>query len=425
MKLITLLPADKYVVINKTILTDQDRITINTLYAPIIGASAIGLFFCLWNDLDSSMIASVEHTHHHLMTILKMSLEEIKRARESLEAMGLIRTYFKEGDLNEYIYELYSPLSPAEFFDNAIYNVVLYNNVGKDEYDKLVKRYQRFDIDLKDFKDITKKLNDVYEPLSISSPEYIMKRDALGINSDNIIDFDFIFSSLPKNLINEKTFNLETRKLINQLAYIYNLDNIKMCELIRESVSTRGVIDKSELRKNARGIYLSNNGNLPSLIYRTQPEYLKSPVGDNSKRGKLLAVFENTTPYDFLKSKYNNSKPTSRDLKLLESLLIDLDLKPAVVNVLIDYVLKKNNNKLTTGFVETIAGQWKRENIETAADAMAFAEAEHKRTLNVKKKVEEKKKETLKPEWFDEKIEKKEITAEEEKKMQEMLEKYR
>ena len=425
MKLVTLLPADKYVVINKTILSDQDRITINTLYAPIIGAPAVGLFFSLWNDLDASMIASVEQSHHHLMTILKMSLEDIKKAREALEAMGLLRTYYKEGDLNEYVYELYSPLSPAEFFDNAIYNVVLYNNVGKIEYDKLVKKYQRNDIDLSEYKDITKKLNEVYEPLSISSPDGIIKRDALGINSDNIIDFDFIFSSLPKNLINEKTFNLETRKLINQLAYIYNLDNIKMCELIRESVTTRGIIDKNELRKSARGMYLSNNGNLPSLIYRTQPEYLKSPVGDNSKRGKLLAVFENTTPYDFLKSKYNNSKPTARDLKLLESLLIDLDLKPAVVNVLIDYVLKKNDNKLTTGFVETIAGQWKRENIETAADAMAFAESEHKKTLKIKEKAEAKKTISKKPEWFDEKIEKKDISAEEEKRMQEMLEKYR
>lgn len=425
MKLVTLLPADKYVVINKTILSDQDRITINTLYAPIIGASAVGLFFSLWNDLDSSMIASVEHSHHHLMTILKMSLDEIKRCRESLETMGLLRTYYKEGDLNEYIYELYSPLSPAEFFNNSIYNVLLYNYVGKSEYDKLVKKYQRHDIDLKGFKDITKKINEVYESSSISSPDNIIKRDALGINVDNIIDFDFIFSSLPKNLINEKTFNLETRKLINQLAYIYNIDNIKMCELIRESISTRGIIDNSELRKNARGMYLSNNGNLPSLIYRTQPEYLKSPVGDNSKKGKLLAVFENTTPYDFLKSKQNNTKPTARDLKLLESLLIDLDLKPAVVNVLIDYVLRKNNNKLTTGYVETIAGQWKRQNIETAADAMAFAEEEHKKTLTIKEKVKAKESKTKKPEWFDEKIEKKEISAEEEKKMQEMLEKYR
>ena len=171
-------------------------------------------------------------------------------------------------------------------------------------------------------------------------------------------------------------------------------------------------------------MYLSQNGNLPTLIYRTQPEYLKSPVGDNSKRGKIIAVFENTSPYDFLKSKYNNSKPTARDLKLLENLLIDLDLKPAVVNVLIDYVLKKNNNRLTTGFVETIAGQWKRENIETAADAMAFAEEEHKKSKKIAEKKEAKKVNKT-PEWFDEKIEKKAISLEDEKKMQEMMEKYK
>ena len=266
-------------------------------------------------------------------------------------------------------------------------------------------------------------INDVYESSSVSIPENIQKKEFLGINTDNIIDFDFIVSSLPKGLINQKTFNLEIRKLINQLSFIYNFDNIKMCELIRESISEKGIINVNDLRKNARSRYQSQNGSLPSLVYRTQPEYLKSPTGDNSKRGKLIAVFENTTPYDFLKSKYNNSKPTARDLKLLESLLIDLDMKPAVVNVLIDYVLRKNNNKLTTGFVETIAGQWKRENIETAADAMAFAEEEHKKS----KKIAEKKNTSVKkqPEWFDEKIEKNIISDEEAKKMQEMMEKYK
>ena len=117
-------------------------------------------------------------------------------------------------------------------------------------------------------------------------------------------------------------------------------------------------------------------------MYRTQPEYLKSPSGDTSKKGRIIEVFENTSPYDFLKSKYQNGNPTQRDLKLLEYLLVDVELKPAVVNVLIDYVLKKNNNKLNTAFVETIAGQWKRLNIQTAKDAMEVAEKEHKKYTN-------------------------------------------
>ena len=56
---------------------------------------------------------------------------------------------------------------------------------------------------------------------------------------------------------------------------------------------------------------------------------------------------------------------------------------------------------------------------------MAFAEEEHKKSLKIKEKVETKKKATKEPDWFNEKIEKKEISKDDEKKLQEMMEKYR
>lgn len=67
---------------------------------------------------------------------------------------------------------------------------------------------------------------------------------------------------------------------------------------------------------------------------------------------------------------------------ILEYLLVDLKLTPGVVNVLIDYVLKVNHNKLTRAFIETIAGQWCREHIETVEDAMNQCIAETKRKKN-------------------------------------------
>ena len=200
--------------------------------------------------------------------------------------------------------------------------------------------------------------------------------------------------------------------------------HFQMIELIHLVVNEKGYIDKENLRKNARKYYqYNNNGKLPTLVYRTQPEYLKHPLGDNSKRGKIIGVFENTTPYDFLKSKYNGSNPTSRDLKLLEMLLIDLNLKPAVVNVLIDYVLKKNNNKLNTSFVETIAGQWKRMKIETANDAMLVAEKEHKK---YNKKIQNPKIEkSPEPVWFNENLEKEIMSEEEQHELESILNKYK
>ena len=172
-----------------------------------------------------------------------------------------------------------------------------------------------------------------------------------------------------------------------------------------------------------RKFYQFNNGGLPTLVYRSQPMYLKSPIGDNSKRGKIIAVFENTSPYDFLKSKYNGANPTSRDLKLLENLLIDLELKPAVVNVLIDYCLKINNNKLTGSYLETIGGQWKRANLETATQAMEFAEKEYKKK-NKKSSSDIKSKEK-EPDWFNKKIDKNEANEEEQEELKELLKEFR
>lgn len=424
MKLLSLLPADEYVVINKTILTEVDKKNLISLYEPIIGYGAVSLYLTLWSDLTRHEFMSLDYSHHHLMTILKLDLQTIKINREILESFGLLRTYVKEGDINSYVYELYSPLTAQEFFSHPILNIVLYNNIGASEYETLKKQYQKLNVKLDGYTDITARMKDTFKSSSITPTFETQERTISLIDTKDSIDFDLLIETLPKGVFNERMLNTKLKELLNNLSFIYDIDTLKMCELIRIVVADKGILNKEELRKMCRKYYQHNNNGLPTLVYRTQPQYLKNPVGDNSKKGKLIAVFENTSPYDFLKNKYNGVNPTARDLKLLEELLIDLELKPAVVNVLIDYTLKINNNKLTNAFVETIAGQWKRAKIETAKDAMEFAEKEYKKKNNrtsktVNKKVIEK------PEWFDKKIDKSEASQKEQEELSELLKEFR
>ena len=126
------------------------------------------------------------------------------------------------------------------------------------------------------------------------SPEPdIEKTESIGSRvSEDYVDFALLMSSLPKGLISEKALNKRTKNLINSLAFVYDLDTLKMCELLRLVVNENGVIDKDSLRLNARKYYQFNNsGSLPTLIYRTQPEHLKTPEGDMSNRGKMLYIF--------------------------------------------------------------------------------------------------------------------------------------
>ena len=112
---IPLMPADTYIVKNNTILNSENKVALIKLYQPIIGAISINLYQTLWSDLDVQSIISEENTHHNLMVKMRLNLNEIIEAREKLEAIGLLKTYLKKDNINNYIYELYSPLYPKTF----------------------------------------------------------------------------------------------------------------------------------------------------------------------------------------------------------------------------------------------------------------------------------------------------------------------
>lgn len=422
MENVTLLPADRYVIFNKTILTDFDKKVLITFYEPIIGHLGVSLYLTLWNDLEGINQVSRELNHHHLMSILKCPLNAIKEAREALEAVGLIKTYFKSGDINNYIYELYSPLSPTEFLNHPILNVVLYDNIGDSEYEYLKKLYQKLKIDTKEYTDVSKKIDEVYVSQSDIPVFESIERSVNDITCNDQVDFDLIISSIPKGIINERAFNKKTKELINQLAFIYKIDSLKMMELIRSVLNEYGMIDKTALRQASRKMYQFNNGALPTLIYRSQPEYLKTPVGDNSMRGKIIRAFESINPVDFLRNKYRGVKPTTADIKIIEMLVIDLEMPPAVVNVLLDYVLRKNNNRLSRAYIETIAGQWKRAGLKNASEAMDFAEKENNKLT---KKLSNKEHTSNEPVWFNKDNQKQELTVEEQQEMENLFKEFK
>lgn len=409
--------ADTYKVYNKGIITDEKIEILTNLYQPLIGYSAISLYLTLLNDLNKKEIVNT-FTHYHLMTTLQLKLNIILDARYKLEGIGLLKTYVKAGEIDEYLYILYSPLSAYEFFNHPILNVVLYNNIGSHEYEILKNYYKKDKIITKDYLDITSSFESVFTSNTNTNLLFdnsdIIDNKYRNIEIKTNFDIDLLISSIPKRLVSERCFSDEIKSLILNLSYIYKIDNLNMQGLVRNCLNERGLIDKNELRKSARNYYqFENNGRLPTLIYNRQPDYLKTPLGNDSKLSKLVYLFENTSPYDFLKKSYGNTEPTNRDKKLIENLMLEQNLNPGVVNVLIDYVLKVNHKKLNKDYIETIVGQWKRLKVETVVDAMEVCKKEHKKfkktvfknEVKVRNNINEK--ENL-PLWFDKKIEKEE-----------------
>lgn len=417
-----ILPADTFIVVNKTTLSDKDRNLLFLLYQPIIGSQAISLYYTLWSYLDKMELLSNEWTHHHILRDMMISNNELMDARVKLEAIGLIKTYVKKGNINSFVYELYSPISASEFINNPALNIALLNAVGKLEYDRIIGFFKIPKINLREYEDITSRFSDVFafssEPINENLIYDIKKSNYRKLEILSKIDINTILEFISDEMLNKKSLTKDMKDFLYKISYIYNYDNDDMVELIRNSISDRHTIDKKLLQENASKYYRYDNmGKLPSIIYKNQPEYLRKEKLDTSNRSRMIHLFETTSPYDFIKSKYKTGNPTSSDLSIVSYLLIDLDLKPGVVNVLVDYVLRINNNKLIKSFVEVIASQWKKSGIETVEDAMNIAEEEYKKKKTISTKTTKRVVNTT-PEWMNKEIKENRATEEEIKKLE-------
>ena len=75
---------------------------------------------------------------------------------------------------------------------------------------------------------------------------------------------------------------------------------------------------------------------------------------------------------NFLKIKQNNQDASFQDIKLLEDLSYVSKLNPEVINVLIDYVMLKQDNKLPYNYVMKIANSLANAGVKTAEEAMEY-----------------------------------------------------
>ena len=339
----SLMPADTYIVTSKTILSSEDHKLLSSLYQPIVGSVAISLYFSLWSYLDGSECLSLEWTHHQLMANMKLKLSEIEVARTKLEAIGLLKTYFKEDHINHYVYQLYAPLSSREFFHNPILNTTLQNNVGKKEYEKLVERYQTPKVPLHDHQDITCKFNDVFESVStyeMNEEDNLKQREKRQLELTSKIDLDHVFSMIPEDYFLVSSVTRDMRDFIYKLSFIYDFDEETLVKILMNSINEKKMIDKDLLRTQARNIYrFENGGKTPTLIYKNEPEAKrvsgKSPL---TKKAKLIYQFDifyqdgmEFDPDDYSNTdtmifKFHPVNAITTALEEISSMIVDLEL---------------------------------------------------------------------------------------------------
>ncbi|MBU8905140.1 replication initiation and membrane attachment family protein [Desertibacillus haloalkaliphilus] len=402
-----LLPVDRYTVRTVDHLTDLDQKVLTLLYQPLIGALAYSLYMTLFSQLERDSFWSDDQTHRGLMTMMGMDLDAIFEERKKLEAIGLVKTYKKtEEDATRYLYELQPPMSPQHFFTNDVLSVYLYNRLGKSKYRATRERFMVDKLNKDEYEEVTHGFDEVFsslhhseiianhqseltEAISLDKNKDIITRNGQGelVFAEQAFDFDLLLADLSDFVASEAMLTPEVKDAIIRLAFVYRIEPLEMSKIVQQAAIHDDEISVEELRKRVQEWYRIEYGNEPpSLALRTQPadHRLMDDKVPVTEEEKMIKLYETTSPLSLLENRSDGAKVPLPDVKLVEGLLLDYQLLPGVANVLIDYILKTNDMKLTKPLVDKIAGHWSRKNMKTVSEAMEFAKREYRRTLEWK-----------------------------------------
>ena len=284
----------------------------------------------------------------------------------------MIKTYVKSNnDFTCYIYVLLSPLSVKAFFANAILSSLLKESLSDDDYKKTIQYFKVSIEDKNGYEDVTSSFTDVFDVVRNKQKTILKLKDVKEkISGDVKVTYDF--DSLKKHLIDYQVplslVDQETMKYVGGLALTYSVDPLTLASLMKDSCSSKG-IDKAYFKTKLKEYCDVHETSSFKEIYHKQPLQYHSVKNDNEPLTLHMNYLDSITPYELLKSKQGGSEPVIHDLSIVEILMVQLGLKPAVVNVIIEYVLGNNNNRLSKRYCEAIGSSMARKHVETAYDA--------------------------------------------------------
>ena len=146
-----------------SLLADYDRDTIANLYQPIIGYTALAIYFTFWSESHNQQVVSLS-SHEQLLLRMKIATGQFIDARKQLEAVGLLKTRLeKVREFSIYHYELFAPKTPMKFFNDTLLYGLLIQNLGETEANR-IKRVYQVNEQLPTGEDISASFNDIFHP---------------------------------------------------------------------------------------------------------------------------------------------------------------------------------------------------------------------------------------------------------------------
>lgn len=341
------------------------------LYQPLIGANAMSTYMMLYTEGKRMSRFLQPSSLSRLVSFLSQSLLDIEKNLKALEAIGLLKTYVKYvDDITHYIFIIQSPLSLKAFFKNQILSSLLEESLSQDDFQKVIQYFKVNFEDLTDYEDVTSSFTDVYT-ISHQHKKVLKIKEFKEKTSNDIdvsYDLDLLIKCLADYQVPRSLLTKQDLKYIGQLGNVYSIDAMTLAGLIKDSMKAKE-LDRDLLKTKIKQYCEINSASSLKEVYHKQPIQFQTHSDKQNPLVLHMKYLDSITPFQLLKEKQGGSEPVFHDLMIVETLMVQLGLKPAVVNVLIEYVLGKNKNRLSKRYCEAIGASWARKKIDTAMDA--------------------------------------------------------
>ncbi|WDF83538.1 DnaD domain protein [Lacticaseibacillus pabuli] len=398
-------PQSDYLVTRAQLLSDLDRQTLVYLYQPLIGPVASALYETLWTQVKVHPQYTRDRApHSKLLQTLGCDLDALYDARVHLEAVGLMKTYTQVDQSRHYIYEMYSPLRPADFIADDLLGTALYDAVGPAEFAERSAQFTVTPVRRQDMKDLTRGFMDVYhvagnvlqtpEGLTEAREQTRTKATPLPRISNDVVDWELLARLLSKQNLRAEELSSK-RSQIAQIAGFYGMTTSELARTLARAIDgLTGTIDLRRLQAEADTEFahqsaLKKQGTAatvsePATTRASAPATpLSAEETDLLNRAKRMSVAE------FLEAEKTshsaNAFVAPNETRALRQLTGRNVFDIPTINILVAYVLE-GRTSINQSFLDAIANSWIQAGVNSPESALAqIRDYKAGRTSNQKK----------------------------------------
>jgi replication initiation and membrane attachment protein len=375
-----------------------DQQIIFWLYQPLLGTTAVSVYGLL-QDVAKKKLNGMQQCFQ-ILEQLACGWNQLEDAVKHLEAIGLVRTFVKNDSFNDQLFfVVLRPQQPRDFLKDDLLRSLLLETVGEQHYQELVGYFFAAPKATATLgQEITQDFLDVYQ---LDQTE-LAHADSLGFDSlpssshqrhsvSSNLDFSLLGELLKKSFVDQNQV-LKHQRQLETANLIYGLDEIAIVHLLENAANIE--TNKVDFRLFFQLLHENYQQKKPVQSVQNENKFQKKRVQSiettqDTMADQLLSACQAYTPADFLQTLKHEegSFVTNSELNLIEHFGTLGYLDPAVINVLIHYmIVDRGMASLNRAFFEKVAADWKRKKITSAAAAIEQVKQFNQKPLANKKK---------------------------------------